>query len=86
MVAAVYEAKQDRGWLAEAFLALEKEYAYWTTPPRSVSVINDPYDDGGLYWLSRYYADTTLPRPESYRSFLLTTLRWCHGNLHASKN
>ena len=64
MVAAVYEANQDAGWLAGAFLALEREHAYWDTPPKRVIVMGR---DGAQHRLSRYYADTTVPRPESYR-------------------
>lgn len=64
MVGAVYGARRDAGWLAGAFPALEAEHAYWSAPPKGI-VVAGP--DGRRHRLSRYYADTTLPRPESYR-------------------
>ena len=64
MVSLVFEAKRDLLFLQEAFEALQLEHQYWTQPPKAVRVAGP---DGAAMSLSRYYADTTQPRPESYR-------------------
>ncbi len=63
MVSAVYEETMGVSFLKSAFEALEIEYAYWTRPPKAVRIIGR---DGRVHTLSRYYADTTLPRPEAH--------------------
>jgi alpha,alpha-trehalase len=64
-VTAVYEATKDVTWLRQALPLLVEEYAYLTRSERTVTV-KDP-ENGETYELSRYFANTTRPRPESYR-------------------
>lgn len=64
-VATVYEATKDVTWLRQALPLLVEEYAYLTRSERTVTV-KDP-ENGETYELSRYFANTTRPRPESYR-------------------
>ncbi|KAK9830431.1 hypothetical protein WJX72_011737 [[Myrmecia] bisecta] len=64
MVAAVYNATDDKDFLANAYQALQKEHVYWTSAPKQVTVEGA---SGMQYNLSRYYANWTLPRPESFR-------------------
>jgi neutral trehalase len=64
MVAAVHEATADEAFLEAAFAALENEHAYWTSTPRAVTLAGGP---AAAHSLSRYWADTFEPRPESFR-------------------
>lgn len=64
-VTTVYEATKDVTWLRQALPLLVEEYAYLTRSERTVTV-KDP-ENGETYELSRYFANTTRPRPESYR-------------------
>ncbi|CAL8471668.1 g11210 [Coccomyxa elongata] len=69
MVSLVFEAKKDAIFLAEAFEALQTEYEYWTRPPKAVTLAGP---NGETMRLSRFYADTMQPRPESYREDVAT--------------
>lgn len=64
MVSFVFAARKDAVFLAEAFEALQTEYKYWTRPPKGVTLAGP---NGETIRLSRYYAETMQPRPESYR-------------------
>ena len=64
MVSLIYEAKTDNLFLSEAFEALQLEYKYWTQSPKAVRLAAP---DGSTRNLSRYFADTLQPRPESYK-------------------
>ncbi|EIE21836.1 glycoside hydrolase [Coccomyxa subellipsoidea C-169] len=69
MVSLIYEAKRDTLFLLEAFEALQQEYKYWNQPPKAVRLVGP---NGSTVSLSRYYANTTQPRPESYREDVAT--------------
>eukprot|EP00898_Chlorokybus_atmophyticus_P005456 jgi/Chlat1/5911/Chrsp4S06406 len=57
-----YQYTDDIDLVREALPLLQEEYAYWTRGKKLVRV-----EQGGrVHELSRYYAETDLPRPESY--------------------
>lgn len=64
-VTAVFEATRDVSWLRQALPLLVQEYAYLTRRERVITV-RDP-ETGEAHELARYFANTTRPRPESYR-------------------
>ena len=64
-VSAVYEATRDAEWLRQALPLLVQEYAYLTRSERTITVRDT--ESGEVHALSRYFANTTRPRPESYR-------------------
>ena len=64
-VAVVYDATKDLAWLRQSLPMLVQEYAYLTRPERIINV-RDP-ETGEIHALARYFANTTRPRPESYR-------------------
>lgn len=80
MVSDVYEATRDESLLRRALPLLIKEHEYYTTGAKQVLVRaagGPTADDGGggdcaVHSLSRYWADLTQPRPESYREDLAT--------------
>eukprot|EP00043_Microstomoeca_roanoka_P016611 m.170801 g.170801 ORF g.170801 m.170801 type:complete len:393 (-) comp16489_c1_seq1:64-1242(-) len=67
IVMALYEATGNETLLSEAYPYLAKEYAYWngthTDNHKSIAIGIGP----SAGWLTRYYAETTSPRPESFR-------------------
>jgi alpha,alpha-trehalase len=63
MVKAVYEATSDQNLLMTALPLLIREHSYWTSGMKAVNVSAG----NQTYQLSRYYANWTLPRPESWR-------------------
>eukprot|EP00891_Asterochloris_glomerata_P003247 jgi/Astpho2/3247/e_gw1.00052.22.1_t len=63
MVSLVYNANPDISLLQDALPLLQDEHDYWTSAPKGLQVAGP---DGEVYSLSRYYANWTLPRPESY--------------------
>ena len=71
MVAAVYDGTGDMAFLQHAFPALELEHKYWTSPPKQLSVTDAQQRVPAVHSLARYYAETTEPRPEGYRSVML---------------
>ena len=64
-VAAVYEATRDGTWLRQALPLLVQEYSYLMRSERVITVRDA--ETGENHQLSRYFANTTRPRPESYR-------------------
>jgi alpha,alpha-trehalase len=68
MVHLMYERSGDVVWLKKALDTLEKEYSWWQQN-RMISYMGK---DGWSHKVSRYVADTFLPRPESYREDVLT--------------
>ena len=73
VLAAIIEALQSaaaaaalltQAWLARAASALERELKFWASPQRCVAIIGV---DGQEHLLSRYFADTAEPRPESFK-------------------
>ena len=63
MVKLIWEASGDSSVLELAVPVLEREYHYWTHFPKAVPVA---VNDSTTFAFSRYYADWTQPRPESY--------------------
>ena len=70
MVAAVHDNMGDMAFLQYAFSALEMEHKYWTSPPKQLMVTDAWQRAPAVHSLARYYAETTEPRPEGYRSVL----------------
>ena len=68
MVAAVYDNTEDTAFLQSAFSALELEHRYWTSAPKQLRVTDARQQVPAVHSLARYYANTTEPRPEGYRS------------------
>lgn len=68
MVAAVYDNTGDMAFLQSAFSALQLEHKYWTSPPKRLRVTDARQRTPAVHSLARYYAETTEPRPEGYRS------------------
>jgi alpha,alpha-trehalase len=64
-VAEVFQATRDVEWLRQALPLLVQEYAYLTRSERTVTIRDT--ETGETHELSRYFANTTRPRPESYR-------------------
>ncbi|KAF6257659.1 trehalase-domain-containing protein [Scenedesmus sp. NREL 46B-D3] len=66
MVREVHEAapQRDPALLSRALPLLLREHDYWTSAPKAVRVATA---DGTVHNMSRYYADWSQPRPESYR-------------------
>lgn len=63
MVRLVWEATGDNSLLARSLETLVREHEYWTSAPKAVPVV---VNDSLTYDFSRYYANWTEPRPESY--------------------
>jgi alpha,alpha-trehalase len=61
MVLEVFQATQNIEWLQKSVKTLDKEYCYWMNPKNNKVV---QFSDGAI--LNRYFANTTIPRPESY--------------------
>jgi len=73
MVLEVFEATKNREWLEKAIAILDKEYLYWMNPESGKIV---QFSDGNV--LNRYFANTTLPRPESYAEDIHTAQNGSH--------
>ncbi|KAL4856740.1 putative trehalase [Chlorella vulgaris] len=70
MVAALHAATPDDSQLLlRALPALLREHSYWSTAPKGVVL---RASDGQTHQLSRYWADWSQPRPESYREDVST--------------
>jgi alpha,alpha-trehalase len=69
MVGIVYNATNNTDLLRTSLMPLISEHEYWTSPPKDV-VVAGP--NGQEFGLSRYYANWTMPRPESYAADLKT--------------
>eukprot|EP00897_Mesotaenium_endlicherianum_P003011 jgi/Mesen1/2738/ME000169S01921 len=63
MVSAVHAATGSTQLLRDAVPVLLQEHRFWTTAPHAVAVLDG---DNCQHLLSRYYADWSKPRPESY--------------------
>jgi hypothetical protein len=50
-------------WLKDAVPQLDREYAWWMRDGKHALTFNS---DGQAYTLNRYFAEATLPRPESF--------------------
>lgn len=61
MVLTVYNATKDATFLADAVPLLDQEYAYWMGAQHAYTL------PGGQGILNRFNANTSTPRPESYR-------------------
>eukprot|EP00887_Chlorella_sp_A99_P002997 scaffold9.g2997.t1 len=70
MVAAVHAAAPDAAFLERALEALVREHAYWTSGPKQVALgaSSTAGASATIHRLSRYWADWTAPRPESWPS------------------
>eukprot|EP00877_Chromochloris_zofingiensis_P005742 jgi/Chrzof1/15169/Cz09g30050.t1 len=71
MVRSVVEAGNDTELMAAALPLLIREHHYWTTGDKLVMV---QAANGTVYNMSRYYANWTSPRPESYREDVATAI------------
>jgi alpha,alpha-trehalase len=74
-VRAVYEKTRDIDLLKYAVPLLQREHVYMTKPEKCVNVVSQK--TGNLHTLSRYWAYTEKPRPESYREDLHTAQEFC---------
>lgn len=63
MVLEYYEATKDNSFLAKVLPSLDKEYQFWMTK-RAVAI---QIGDGKTYTLNQYNAQTSQPRPESFK-------------------
>ncbi|KAK9807093.1 hypothetical protein WJX73_003834 [Symbiochloris irregularis] len=63
MVVLLYNTSKDTALLETALPVLEADYKYWTTAPKAVPV---DIGQGKTFNFSRYYANWTMPRPESF--------------------
>lgn len=81
MVAAVHAATGDDRFLRDSLPILVKEYRYWTARTGNETDHTVVIKRGGnVHHLSRYSANTTSPRPESYREDVdLATGGKCKG-------
>ena len=73
------------GFQAAAIDALQKELTFWNSGKKLVTVVDKT---GKAHTLSRYWADWTSPRPESFkcdpRSFLVTHWTGFKGGTHST--
>lgn len=49
---------------ARSLRCITREYEYWTTSAKGCNIVDAV---GNIHLLSRYYANWTLPRPESFK-------------------
>ena len=75
-VRAVYESTRDIDLLKYAVPLLQREHKYMTRPEKCINVVSQ--QTGNLHTLSRYWAYTEKPRPESYREDLDTAKEFCN--------
>jgi alpha,alpha-trehalase len=75
-VRAIYEATRDIELLKYAVPLLQREHKYMTRPEKCINVVSQ--STGNLHTLSRYWAYTEKPRPESYREDLDTAKEFCN--------
>jgi alpha,alpha-trehalase len=54
----IYKHTKDKAWIRSILPSLEKEYAYWTSPPVQLEY--------GTHKLARYYSTDGTPRAESF--------------------
>lgn len=62
MVRMLYEKDPNPQWLARVLPTLVAEHNFWTT----YRIASQLGKSGKRYWVQRYNANTTLPRPESF--------------------
>ena len=75
-VRAVYETTRDIDLLKYAVPLLQREHKYMTRPEKCINLVSQK--TGSLHTLSRYWAYTEKPRPESYREDLDTAKEFCN--------
>ena len=75
-VRAVYETTRDIDLLKYAVPLLQREHKYMTRPEKCINLVSQK--TGNLHTLSRYWAYTEKPRPESYREDLDTAKEFCN--------
>lgn len=63
MVVLLFNTTRDMALAETALPVLESDYKYWTSEPKAVPV---DIGNGQTFNFSRYYANWTMPRPESF--------------------
>jgi len=89
MIDALFNATQDKLWLASVMDALDTEYNWWMTPGKHAlnfsctaqgCVVTKPAKGSTYYTLNRYYTEQIHPRPESYLADVQTAANYA-GNV-----